>query len=342
MLFKILKIEDKRYFYVWNIPLAEFSYNKETKALKLLKILPDKISHVDVNRPTFYLKVNCMEDYTYINLQHWIDIAHASSSNFYIICDKKNLEKNIYKKITFHDTNINIISSCKNLYMKLFVNKISGKIWKNAAYAHITTFYHAEKNHIKTFWNIDADDTTILLDSKKAAELLKRAEDYADTNGINVFSLDMHVSKTHGKTWTLGVSYVHNEQSWLKIFSSIKNKSWVSHFKGMIKKRHASADSFITYLGETSDCVKIGTFYNDNLYFIHWKTLFGFTVYCWQNGYHKFPLLADIADEKDLGCVPISDKCTALNMEINPNEYKEALKLSVLQIDNIKKYMNNF
>ena len=81
------------------------------------------------------------------------------------------------------------MSERKDLEVQNIIKGFSNERWKNAGYAHITTFYHARQNGIDRFWNIDADDTFICLRKDRIIELLSQVEKKAVSDHIHLLSL---------------------------------------------------------------------------------------------------------------------------------------------------------
>ena len=337
-LLKKLKKDNTRLLKFHHIPFLYYEYD-ENNQIKNVKLFPQK-KHFE-NDIVFYLKVNIIQDYTFISLQHWIDIVHEANADFYIICDNKKLEEQILQKIHFYDLDIKFIKSCTDKSMKKLIKCISCTYWTKAAYAHLTTFYHASKHNIKKFWNIDADDTTILLSAKRAQELLKKAEQYAYDNNINISSLDMHLSKTTGneKFWTMGITFLQYDGSFFDIFKNIKDSSWLEYF-GFLKKGGGSADAFINYIGHNTKGLKINTFYNNNLYFMHWKYFYGFMFYTWQNGKLIFPFLKSL-NVDSVSEFDIAKCCVDLNLDIKEDEWKTVMVEKVLNKNRLEEYIEH-
>ena len=335
-----VKIGNIRELYINNKRILTYKYDNDKK-IRELTLFP-KEEKINTDKPVFYLKINAVTDYTFSNLSHWIKIAEAYQADYYIICDNNSLNRALLKQNIYQYPNIKIIKSCKDKYMKNLLAKIGGKQWGRAAYAHITTFYHASKNNIKRFYNIDADDTTILLEPERAVEFLKKVEEYAHSNNINVFSLDMHQSKCNGKSWTLGVAYVQNENNWLDIFNETKDRSWPYYDNREVTDGSYSADGYIFYLAAKAKQINVGSFYCDNLYFMHWKYVSGFKLYCWQSGKLKFPLLCSFHDLNDINSLDLSDKCSKINFDIDEKESLEIVFKKVFNVNALRKYIYMF
>lgn len=173
---------------------------------------------------------------------------------------------------------------------KISRNLFSGN-WGNATYAHLTPFYHARKRNTKLFWNIDADDTTIMLPAGKAAEVLDKAEKLVLKEHIAACSLDMWFTKTQRRHWSLGVLLINEEETdFCEIFRAQKDKKW---FDTIDLAKTCSLDLYLTYL-KYQRGLKIETFYIENCYFIHWGNFIYAPQWAWisywENGKVYFPL----------------------------------------------------
>ena len=270
----------------------------------------------------FYLKVHLQnQDFVFLCLQHWINIAEILETEFYIVCDNLELKRMIYKKIIFKDHRISFITS-RNKTTKSIVKKLLHKYWYGAGMAHLTTFYHAKKVGYPSFWNIDADDTMILSQAESVAKALKHIEDYAETNNINIFSLDMHRSRTMRKAWTFGITYTKNYECFIQVFEKgVYDHKALNRLSKMI-----NLDLVITYLKNTNFNAKIETFYIENSHFIHWHKSGDFFVnffayICvWHNEKVEFPIYTRILQDEKLGVIDIADDCIKFECGFNENE----------------------
>ena len=216
----------------------------------------------------FYLKYNNETLYSLFCLQHWINIIHEIDGDFYIICDKPDLELKILSNIFFHNTNIKFIKSDYSIPKKI-INVVCTSFWKRAAYAHITTFYHAKKNNILYFWNIDADDTSFMHHPNIVAKSLIDVENYAKQKNISLFSLDMHMTRYCNIHWTFGVTFTIMNTDFEKLLKLEKDVSWQKKYLISRIRGRANVDAYFSYLMHQKSA-NISTFNIDNLYFIHW------------------------------------------------------------------------
>lgn len=266
-------------------------------------------------QPMFYLKINRTDYFAFQCIQHWINIINELNADFYFICDKNDLKKEVLKKIKFHNPNIKFIKSQKRK-LKNIIKNIATPFWYNATYAQLTTFFHAQEISTTSFFNIDADDTMLVCETKNAAKILKLAQNYADKENIKAFSLDMHVTQFRNKHWSFGITYTNNNFKWIDIFKNIKNNSWQYKYKENYCYDF-NLDWFMTYL-KTFYNDKIKTFYVENLLFIHWATLFclhvGYTVQKTTKGKTYYPLFKYFKTTEELSEVFIPDEVIKLDI----------------------------
>jgi len=285
----------------------------------------------------FYLKVNRDENYTYRNLQHWIDIVGVfQDSVAYIICDKKEVREKIYQKVTFTNTKVIIMESCPlNDELESIILNTCMSGWRNAGLSHLTTFVHAKEHDFKEFWNIDADDTYICLSKNRCAELLMEAEKYAKEKKINSFSLDMwgtrHYEDGPKMEWSFGICYVNNQIDWLGIMSE--------HCMDVIYKQnnYNNIDQFFIYLRSLKK-YSIELFYVENMRFLHYSDDFfrrmvrsGF--YYWKEGRLKFPILEACLGSTCLNEIVIPKDIIKLDINISDEEVKNQFLKAMLDKD---------
>lgn len=239
------------------------------------------------NKRVFYLKVNRIKPYTFWCIQQWINIINILNADFYFICDNSELEKNILQKIQFKNKNIKFLKS-EIKRLDEYVDLITKPCWRKACYAHLTTLLHAKDNNIEQFWNIDADDTMLLMSPNKAVRMILEAEQKAKLNKINALSFDMWYSLSYGEHWSFGISYISNKIDWFKLMNPLQNADW----KQTISSKNYNIDWYFTYLRNNGQ--NIQTFYVDNSSFIHWGNfeydkLFS-NISKWQNGKLSYPI----------------------------------------------------
>ncbi len=312
-----------RLFKFFNIPIIQFEILNKHIKIKFPLLNKEKYcSTLNTDKSVFYLKVNRREKYSFICLQQWINIINYLDSDFYIICDNEELKTEILKKIVFKNSNIKFISSYTKPF-KNIVKKNFSKNWYKAAYAHLSTFYHAQQHGFKSFWNIDADDAILLINPDKAANMLDTIGNYAVKNDIKAFSLDFWTSLTQGQNWTFGITYVDSSIDWFKYLKNIPF-DWRDKFKDI--NFDFNLDWIFNYMKIYED-INIKTFYIENLHFIHWGDFlinpYASQIYHWYQGKLQLPLLETILQNKDITTMSIPEECIKFDFNINENEYIE-------------------
>lgn len=311
-----LKDEKLRLFKIWNFIFFKLRKNGVKNKIEFF---PPNNKKIYNNKPFFYLKVNSHSGYTIKALQHWIDIVHFMDGDFIIICDKEKLKKFILKNIKFYNANVKFIKSIKKPLKNIVKEMVTG-FWANAAYAHLTTFFHAQRNGIKEFWNIDADDTIIAMQPQKAVELLRNAENYAKKQDISLFSYDMWRSRTRSKAWTYGVTYTRNYEKLIGLFELVDRK-WQKDYLNC--DQALNIDWFCTYLKD-NQLAKIETFYTENCYFLHMGDFVfdpvGKFISCFKNNAVNYPLLNNLYRNPKMGIIPIAQDSILVNSGITEEE----------------------
>lgn len=265
------------------------------------QIYPIKRQHqtntwVDPKQPIMYFKINRLADYSQQCVQHWIDIAYQMKADYYFICDNMQLEYNLLRNVTFPNSDIKFMKSMRKT-LKSIAQTVSTPQWQNTAYAHLTPFYHAKANGMTKYWCIDADDMTICLSPRRAAEIIATAQSTADAKNISAFSLDVWRScSRRQRHWTWGVAYVIDNVDFCSIFNNNADLSWMFEKRARYRIRddESNFDWYFCFLKEQTG-LNIETFYMENTYFIHWgdflnapRMLAG--IYYWENGKLTFPI----------------------------------------------------
>lgn len=316
--FEKIKIKIKsgklRQVRVFDIPVIE--YGKVNNEIIKPRLILFKKFNINKSKPIFYLKINRNEEYTYLCLQHWIDSLGSSNNDFFILCDKPKLEREVLKRIIFPNANIKFIKSFKNKKLKQYVQKIATKWWPKATFAHLTTFFHAKQNNITEFWNIDADDTMFALEPIDISNMLQNVENYTKSNDIKVISLDMWHSRTREKHWSFGITYVNNFAELFNILNNLTNTEWQNYYKNY--DIAFNLDWFFTYL-KNKEHYKIESFYFESCYFIHWGNFLintiGSNICFWHNKFLTFPILKNIYNDNFLGNIPIAENCIKFDLD---------------------------
>jgi len=285
------------------------------------------------SNPVFYLKMNQSAQYSFLCLQHWINITDVLDADFWIICDKEELAHEILNRIQSQKRKIKFLRSVKKPLRNIVKNVLSRDC--NIAYSHLTTFYHAKQNGIENFWNIDADDTMLLAEPSVAAKMLTEAQNYANKNSVDIFSLDMHRSRTKKQYWTFGITYTKMQMvDYFGILESYQNSDW------FYNNFHPRLDAYVIDIlfgfMDNNGQLKAKTFYVENSHFIHFgqelTCIAGHGVYYWKNNSLVLPIISEIYRDKKLGIIPIADDCVKFDLNIKEDD---CLKFA-------KSYVTNF
>lgn len=276
-------------------------------------------------KKAFYLKTNRRERWAIQNLSRWLDVAYLMNADCYIVCDNDELKKQIEDELLLYSNPI-FIKSIKNDELKYVVDRITTKNWENAAYAHLTTFYDAKEKGYTCFWNIDADDTRMLVTVDKITQILLSAELVARNKNVNCFSLDMWTSATNGAFWSFGITYTDNNVDWLRI---LKERCDDDKFTKTGIGGEKNIDNFFTYLKNVGIC-KNETFYVDNMKFIHYSTdfiekPFGSGFFHWRNGKLIFPIIYYGLGIDKYGCYEIASDIIKLDIIVKDSEGTEIM-----------------
>lgn len=325
-----LKLCDKKNYKWYFFGFKFLEYNKfNCKKYELNNSVKKK------NKTVCYLKVNRIREYTLLCIQNWLNVLKHKDTDIFIICDNKALEKQIQNNIIFPNTNVHFIKSNIRATKKLG-DKIAIKKWRKAAYAHLTTYFHAHKNGYKSFWNIDADDTIILSEADKVINLLNEVESYSESNNIDNFSLDMWRSYTESKHWTFGITYTRNCKNWLSVLNKNFDNNWYKNYEDW--HIEYNLDWFFTYLKDYKN-IKNETFYIENCSFIHYGAFLAEIIkgsYCkWSNGKIIYPIITEIFKDKQLGILPIAKDCIQFDVNISDDECLKFLQEYVGKIPGI-------
>ena len=303
-------------------------YFKINGKIKKIKLFPQRhLSRwMKESSNVFYLKINRDSPSTYRCLQVWLDVCWDLRAIPIIVCDNIYLEKNILKNNRFYDPKTQIISSYIRPFSR-FIKNIAAKSWINAANAHMSTFYHARIHGVYRFWNIDADDTLFLFPIAKISSLLKKAEEIAIQNKINLYSLDMWKSRSRGNHWSWGVTFVNDNINILNIISSEKDLSWVVDYSELFRKSNANSDWHINSLVRRGQKIAIKSFYPKNGGFIHWGDFIfnpiGAYVCQWKDGVIEYPLMSAMR-LNEFSKIPIATDCDSIDIGISDVDFRES------------------
>ncbi|MBQ7287396.1 MAG: hypothetical protein IJW73_06510 [Candidatus Gastranaerophilales bacterium] len=223
-------------FLFFNYVLYQYTKIRVNKKYKK-QFIKKEVKKPASNQRVFYLKVHRLHKTAFDCIQHWVNIAYELNAFIYFVCDNPQMEKEIYQKIYFGNFNFEFIKSDRTTLKKCIqtiLNKVDRrKMWQRIGYAMTTAFAHAYKNKYKLFYNIDADDILLFLDAKTAAKAFIQAEEYAKKNKLDLFNLDMFVSKSFGTHWSFGVVMCLSSENCINAIE--KNVNWRNN-KRFIKK----------------------------------------------------------------------------------------------------------
>lgn len=276
-------------------------------------------------KKAMYLKINRTEEFAFRNLSRWIDASYLLNANCYILCDDNNIVKKIHNELLLSGS-CEFIKSEKSLLNKKIVEKTANRNWENAAYAHITTFAHAQANKYDNFWNIDADDTMICLPIDRIVELLQCVELCAENKSIDCFSLDMWRTKWKGQHWSFGVTYTKGRLNWIEKLLEYCDDD---EYKNIKNAMNYNIDCFFSYLKNVSN-IKIETFYFENLKFIHYsndffKGLISSAFYHWKEGKLSYPIIHECVGLDEMSSYDVYSDIIKLDIGIKEEEAKNVL-----------------
>ena len=279
----------------------------------------------------FYLKINRQVDDTKRYLLPWLEaISQFPDSKAYIICDKPDLTNFIKASINFNVLDCEFMESNRNSpELNYIVDNAIAEKWKFAAYAHLTAFLHARDMGYKDFWAIDADDIKLYISPQRIAELLIATKNYANTNKISLFSLDIWTTWHTGFHWSFGVVYTDNSIEWLNIMREHCKDPALFERYGHVDST-INIDWFCTYL-RTIKVTKIETFYFENLRMIHdtgnpYVKLLGSIRY-WENNKLKFSIFD--SDASEIVSLPIPPEMIQLDIGLSADEAMAILKKDI-------------
>ena len=332
-----IKIRTKKYkiskYYFFNIPLYQyikFYYkNKKTIYSLIKKRKPKK------NQRVFYLKVNRIHLTSFQCIRQWVNIAYHMNAFIYFVCDNKEMEKEIYKRIVFFNSDFDFIRSDRKTIQREISRCLSGvclyNYWKRIAFALMTPYIHAKENNIKLSYNIDADDIIILQEPKIAAKAFKEAEEYASKNNLDLFNLDLFVSKTFGMHWSFGVVICTNPDKCIEVLKNNTNWRYNEELINKyniknINKNRANLDCFFTFLRDVK-ALNMGTFYIENALTVHMPDIilengWGFMIQ-WHNNLLNFPVLKNFYNLEKLSAIVIPPPVIKIDAGIKINDYKK-------------------
>lgn len=79
----IVKVKKGKFRQIRVLGILVFEYYRENNKVEKFHVSFLKKSRVDKDKPVFYLKINRNTDYTFLCLQHWIDVLAVSNRDFF-------------------------------------------------------------------------------------------------------------------------------------------------------------------------------------------------------------------------------------------------------------------
>lgn len=292
----------------------------------------------------FYLKINRNTDFAFTYLERWIQAAYLFDRDCYIICDDKDIAASILDKDILYG-NASIIESISEDQAVTVAQRFAMDERRlGAALAHMTTFYHSQKQGYEFFWNIDADDTLVCLSIDRVKEMLEKCEEYAKSQASDCLSLDMWRTIYKGLHWSFGITFTSNKKDWIKIMES---QSLDAQFQSKKVIARPNIDTFFSYLKEAEKSLKINTFYFENLTFIHDSEDFLMnsvkgTIYHWIDGELHLPIVEHCFKIPEIGTMPIADDVIRFEMNIKDMEATSVLCAYIKSLNKLCKKMSQY
>ena len=327
------------YIFLFNKCILSFSKSENKKInIKSLFFFQRKNQNID---KIIYFKINRQADYSLSCIQHWVNAVSSDKTELVFVCDNKNLLMNVLRYIKFQNSNIRFIPSLRR-QLRYCIKTISTRYWAKATFAHLTPFADANKFQVNNFWAIDADDTMLLMPPECVKDLLVSAENIAKENNIDLFSLDMWKSRTHGQHWSLGVVYIRKAKQIFQHVQNNKNTNWMKTYKDV--DVNFNLDWFCNYLAYTGK-IKISTFYPEGCHFIHWGDFIrhptaAFISY-WDSGFLYSPIMQHVFANSAMGKLQISDECIKIEMSYEARNGLNFLRSEVASIHFMPKEIIN-
>lgn len=330
-IFKRISIKSKigkfRRIYLFTVPVIQYEINnKKNFSLPLLHIFVR--SKPDLNKPLFYLKFNSSNfGFSLPCLRKWIEVVEAMDGHYYIICDKKPLLDSIRHFMVWdspYSAEAHFIKSDTKT-LKKAVKNICTPSWTKAGFAHLTCFTHSLKFGVEEFFNIDADDTMFFENAQNIASSLKQLMSYAQTNDIDVFSLDMHQTRFYGKHFSFGVSFIRHNLKLVDMIKGVNSKAWQKEYESLepITANQFNLDWYFTYLRDKA-LINAKSYNIENVYFAH----FGFAtitalsklIQICDGKFLHFPFAYEINSKECLKFIALKKEVVCLNTGIKKEE----------------------
>lgn len=312
-------------------------YNKSVDKIKTYKFYSlGRFHRPKNNQRIFYLKVHRVHRTSFDCIRQWLDVAEKMNAFIYFVCDNPEMELKI-KQMCLPNRFFAFIKSDRHT-LKPEIKKILHKVerqamWERIAYSMITPFIHAAKNKAAISYNIDADDILLCVEPEKIKQAFLKAEEYARSNNIDLFNIDMFFSKSFGVHWSFGVVLCTNPQKCINAIKS--NTNWrtnhelINQFKlSWLNKFNFNVDWLFTFLRDTKQ-LNMKTFYIEKALVAHMPDIilehgWAFMLQ-WKDNNTHFPILSDFYKREIWDSVPIPNECIKIDIDLKEDDYKKFL-----------------
>jgi len=275
-----------------------------------------------IENSPFYLKINSESEFSLRCFMHWVRICETLSSDIFVVCDKEQLKNTVttllsdngyYKPCKFIESyRKQLRSACED---------ILSPNWFNAGSALLTPFVHAKEMGFSSFWNIDADDTIMFASPQVCAKILKKAEEYANEQQLDVFSLDMWYSQLcywNIKHWSFGIVFTRMDADYFQIIERGKSLQKLLNYT----LTHENIDDYFSFLRE-QQMLRAETFYCENLYFEHLKNY----INTWKSGDLSYETEQPIRWLRKIDKVGVPIAYDAVKLDLGLSQNDSSLKI---------------
>lgn len=282
----------------------------------------------------FYLKLNRGDGFSWQYADIWMEAISALKDPYvYFVVDQEYLKDHLQRWFDFHGVPHEIIGSARNsLELQSIVHNFAPN-WRNAGYAHGTTFLHARDHGFDNFWNIDIDDITLYVKPARFVEILNTVKSYAGKNNVHAFSLDCWYTVTNASHnashWSFGVTYIRNSVNWLEIMKRNCGDEFKKFVPGNVRS-FTNVDWLFTYLRAINQ-VNIETFCVENLYAIMNNVGNPYTdvlssMRYWHEGGLYFPLIVRDFGMGDIGRLQMPNDVIKFDIGLTEEEAMERFR----------------
>ena len=308
-----------------------FQYRKKGGRMRLTR---GKYGKPRQDQRVFYLKVHRPHRTSFHCIQHWLNIAEACNAFCYFVCDNKEMEYEIFKKVKFPNLDFCFIPSDRKTLKGTVEKTMTGrncKKWRSVAHSMLTPFLHAAENNFTRSYNIDADDIRILLAPGLVAKALVKAEEHADREELDCFNLDMYLSRSFDVHWSFGIVYVRTPGKCIEVFK--QNENWKEN-SNLIAKHKTSyvldeffivnIDLMFSFFRDTEQ-LKMGTFYIENARVVHMPDILSeywwtFMIH-WKDNSVILPMQREFYNDMVWGTLPIPSGLVKIDLSLTDRDY---------------------